>query len=67
MFLIVFDLLVQMQEKSRRSISKNGRNARFLIIVNLDQPGRYDLFCLSIDEIFLASERVGPLKKLYSS
>jgi len=27
MFLIVFDLLYQMQEKSRRSISKKGRNA----------------------------------------
>ena len=60
-FLIVFDLLFQMQEKSRRSISKKGRNARFLIIVKLDQPGRYDLFCLSIDEIFLASERTGQI------
>ena len=39
MFLIVFDLLFQMQEKSRRSISKKGRNARFLKIVKLDQPG----------------------------
>ena len=60
-FLIGFDLLFQMQEKSRRSISKKGRNARFLIIVKLDQPGRYDLFCLSIDEIFLASERTGQI------
>ena len=33
MFLIVFDLLFQIQEKSRRSISKKGRNARFLKIV----------------------------------
>ena len=28
MFLIVFDLLFQMQEKSRRSVSKKGRNAQ---------------------------------------
>ena len=56
MFLIVFDLLFQMQEKSRRSISKKGRNARFLKIVKLDQQGRY-LFCLLIDDIFLVSER----------
>ena len=48
MFLIVFDLLFQMQEKSRRSISEKGRNARFLKIVKLDQPGRYDLFCRNI-------------------
>ena len=33
MFLIVFDLLFQMQEKSRRSISKKVRIARFLIIL----------------------------------
>ena len=32
-----------------------------LKIVKLDQPGRYDLFCLSIDEIFLASERAGQI------
>ena len=64
--LIVFDLLFQMQAKSRQSISKKGRNTRFLKIVKLDQPGRYDLFCLSIDEIFLASERAGQIlsKKL---
>ena len=61
MFLIVFDLLFQMQEKSRRSISKKGRKARFLIIVKADQPGRYELFCLSIDDIFLASERAGQI------
>ena len=41
MFLIVFDLFFQMQEKSHRLISKKGRNARFLIIVKLDQPGRF--------------------------
>ena len=46
MFLIVFDLLFQMQEKSGRSISKKGRNA----LIDL-------IFCLSIDEMFLASER----------
>ena len=65
-FLIVFDLLFQMQGKSRQSISKKVRNTRFLKIVKLDQPGRYDLFCLSIDEIFLASERAGQIlsKKL---
>ena len=45
MFVIVFDLLFQMQEKSRRSISKKGRKDRFLKIVKLDQPGRYDFFC----------------------
>ena len=61
MFLIVFDLLFQMQDKSRQSISKKGRNTRFLKIVKLDQPGRYDLFCLSIDEIYLASERAGQI------
>ena len=61
MFLIVFDLLFQMQEKSRRSISKKVRIARFLIILKYDQPGRYALFCLSIDEIFLASERAGQI------
>ena len=33
MFLILFDLLFEMQEKSRRSISKKGRNARFLMSV----------------------------------
>ena len=32
MFLIVVDLVFQMQEKSRRSISKKVRNARFLIM-----------------------------------
>ena len=32
-FLIVFDLLFQMQSKSRQSISKKGRNTRFLKIV----------------------------------
>ena len=32
-FLIVFDLLFQMQGKSRQSISKKGRNTRFLKIV----------------------------------
>ena len=58
-FLIVFDLLFQMQEKSRRSISKKGRNARFLIIVKLDQPGRYDLFCLIIIKITLKFFRFG--------
>ena len=65
-FLIVFDLLFQMQGKSRQSISKKVRNTRFLKIVKLDQPGRYDLFCLSIGEIFLASERAGQIlsKKL---
>ena len=38
MVLILFDLLFQMQEKSRRSISKKGRNSQFLKIVKLDQP-----------------------------
>ena len=61
MFLIVFDLLFQMQEKSRQSISKKNRITRFLKIVKLDQPGRYALFCLWIDEIFLASERAGQI------
>ena len=28
----------------------------FLKFAKLDQPGCYDLFCLSIDEIFLESE-----------
>ena len=63
-FLIVFDLLFQMQGKSRQSISKKGRNTRFLKIVKLDQPGRYDLFCLSIDEIFL--ENLGLISKKIS-
>ena len=49
-FLIVFDLLFQMQGKSRQSISKKVRNTRFLKIVKLDQPGRYEHFCLSIDD-----------------
>ena len=44
-FLIVFDLLFQMQGKSRQSISKKVSNTWFLKIVKLDQPGRYDLFC----------------------
>ena len=57
MFLIVYDLLFQIQEKSRQSVGKKGLNARFLKIIKLDQPGRCDLFCLSIDEIFLASQR----------
>ena len=61
MFPIVFDLLFQKQQKSCRSISKKGRNTRFLKIVLLDEPGRYELFCLSIDEIFLASERAGQI------
>ena len=60
-FLIVFDLFFQMQEKSRRSISKKVRITRFLKIIKIDQPGRYALFCLSIDEIFLASERAGQI------
>ena len=61
MFLIVFDLFFQMQEKSRRSISKKVRIAQLLKIIKKDQPGRYALFCLSIDEIFLASERTGQI------
>ena len=61
MFLIEYDLFFQIQEKSRRLISKKGRYARFLKIIKLDQPGRCDLFCLSIDEIFLASERAGQI------
>ena len=56
MFLIEYDLSFQIQVKSCRSISKKCRNVRFLKIVKLDQPGCYDLFCLSIDEIFLVSE-----------
>ena len=60
-YLIVFDLLFQMQEKSRQSISKKSRIVQFLKIIKLDQPGRYALFCLSIDEIFLASERAGQI------
>ena len=62
--LIVFDLLFPMQGKSRQSISKKDRNTRFLKIVKLDQPGRYDLFCLSIDEIFL--ENLGLISKKIS-
>ena len=61
MFLIVYDLLFQIQEKSRQSVGKKGLNARFLKIIKLDQPGRCDLFCLSIDEIFLTSERAGQI------
>ena len=61
LFLIVFELLFQMQEKARQSISKKVRNTQFLKIIKLDQPGRYDLFCLSIDEIFLAFERAGQI------
>ena len=61
MFLIVYDLFFQLQEKSRQLISKKGRYTRFLKIVKLDQPGRYDLFCLSIDEIFVASEIAGQI------
>ena len=57
MFLIEYDLSFQIQVKFRRLISKKGRNARFLKIVKLDRPGRYDLLCLSIDEIFLVSEK----------
>ena len=41
MHLIVFDLLFQMQEKSRRSISKKVCITRFLKIIKIDQPGRY--------------------------
>ena len=59
--LIVFDLLFQMQEKSRQSLSKKGRNTQFLKMIKLDQLGRYALFCLSIKEIFLASERAGQI------
>ena len=61
LYLIVFDLLFQMQEKSRQSIGKKVRNTQFLKIIKLDQPGRYALFCLSIDEIFLASERASQI------
>jgi len=50
LYLIVFDLLFQMQEKSRQSIGKKVRNTEFLKIIKLDQPGRYALFCLSIDD-----------------
>ena len=57
MFLVVFDLLFQMQEKSRRSMSKKGRNALVNLIWRSSEIGRYDLFCLSVVEIFLASER----------
>ena len=57
MFLIVIDLLFQMQEKSRRSMSKKGRNALVNLIWRSSEIGRYDLFCLSVVEIFLASER----------
>ena len=39
----------------------------FLIIFDLllSEVGRYDLFCLSIDEIFLASGRVGQITISY--
>ena len=57
LFLKVFDLLFQMQEKSRRSMSKKGRNALVNLICRSSEIGRYDLFCLSVVEIFLASER----------
>ena len=57
MFLILYDLLFQIQEKSRRSINKKGRNTLVDLIWRFSEIGRYDLFCLSIDEIFLASQR----------
>ena len=65
-FLIVFELLFQMQGKSRQSISKKGRNALVDLIWQFSEIGCYDLFCLSIDEILLASERAGQIlsKKL---
>ena len=53
LFLIVFDLLFQMQEKSRRSISKKVRIALVDLIWGLSEIGRYALFCLSIDEILI--------------
>ena len=43
-FLIVFDLLFQMQEKSRRSISKKVRIALVDLIWGLSEIGRYALF-----------------------
>ena len=46
--MIVFDLLIQMKEKSRQSISKKTRITRFLNIVKLEQPGRYELSTLVI-------------------
>ena len=57
----VLDLLFQMQEKSRRSISKKVRIALVDLILRLSEIGRYALFCLSIDEIFRASERAGQI------
>ena len=41
--------------------SKTKYGSRFLKIVKLDQPARFELFCLLIDEIFLASERAGQI------
>ena len=61
LFLIVFDLLFQMQEKSRQSISKKVRNALVDLNWRLSEIGCYELFCLSIDEMFLASERAGQI------
>ena len=52
MFLIVFDLLFQIQEKSRRSISKKVRITRFLKIVKLDQPGVFAYIFLFTLELF---------------
>ena len=53
MLLIVFDLLFQMQEKSRRSISKKGRNALVDLIWRSSEIGRYNLVAYQSTRFFL--------------
>ena len=52
MFLIVFDLIFQMEKKSRRLISKKGRKALVDLIIN-----RRDFFLPA----FFPSERAGQI------
>ena len=53
MFMIVFDLLIQMQEKSRRPISKKGGNALVDLIWQFSEIGCYDLFAYRLTRFFL--------------
>ena len=53
MFLIVFDLLFQTQEKSRRPISKKGRNALVNLICRSSEIGhRSTSVILTIEQFY---------------
>ena len=67
-FLIVFDLLFQMQAKSRQSISKKGRNTLVDLIWQFSEIGCYDLFAYRLTRFSLhLKEQVKYYQKISTS